>query len=277
MGVLNVTPDSFSDGGKWLDHCAAVAHGRRMVADGAHVVDVGGESTRPGARPVAEAEELRRVLPVVEALSGDVRVSIDTRKPFVARAAVEAGATLINDVSAELWPVAAETGAGWVAMHMPADPSEMQRHAVYTDVVDEVRSYLVTRAEAAREAGVAEVWIDPGIGFGKTADHNLLLLRHLDQLVSTGWPVMVGTSRKSFLGTLAPQPDGTPSPPEDRLEATVATTTWAMAQGVEMVRVHDVRPAAQAAFLATGPPGPAERVRVQAPGSAPCVEVPGER
>ena len=257
MGVLNVTPDSFFDGGRWLDHGAAVAHGRRMVSDGAEVVDIGGESTRPGAGPVSEAEELRRVLPVVEALSAEVRVSIDTRKPSVARAAVEAGATIVNDVSAELWSVAAETGAGWVAMHMPADPSVMQSHAHYNDVVAEVRSYLVSRAEAARAAGVEEVWIDPGIGFGKTAAHNLLLLRHLDQFVATGWPVMVGTSRKTFLGTLTPQPDGTPSPPDDRLEATVATTTWAMAQGVEMVRVHDVRPAAQAAFLAARPAAPA--------------------
>jgi len=268
MGVLNVTPDSFFDGGQWLDHGAAVAHGRQMVADGADVVDVGGESTRPGAGPVAEAEELRRVLPVVEALSSEVRVSIDTRKPSVARAAVEAGATIINDVSAELWSVAAETGAGWVAMHMPADPSVMQRHAQYDDVVSEVRAFLVSRAEAARHAGVAEVWIDPGIGFGKTADHNLVLLRRLDQLVQTGWPVMVGTSRKTFLGTLTPQADGSPAPPDDRLEATVATTTWAMAQGVEMVRVHDVRPAAQAAYFAAGPPG------VDGAASG---EVPGER
>jgi len=254
MGVLNVTPDSFSDGGRWLDPTAAIAHAREMVAEGADVVDVGGESTRPGAVAVEQQEELRRVLPVIEALAGLVRLSIDTRKADVARAAVAAGATLINDVSAELWPVAAETGAGWVAMHMPADPSVMQQHAHYEDVVSEVGEYLVSRAERARTAGVTEIWIDPGIGFGKTARHNLLLLRHLDQLVATGWPVLVGTSRKTFLGTLAPAPDGTPAPPEDRLEATIATTTWAMARGAQMVRVHDVRPAAQAAFLAGGPP-----------------------
>jgi dihydropteroate synthase len=254
MGVLNVTPDSFSDGGRWLDPAAAIAHAREMVAEGADVVDVGGESTRPGAVAVEQQEELRRVLPVIEALAGLVRLSIDTRKAGVARAAVAAGATLINDVSAELWPVAAETGAGWVAMHMPADPSVMQRHAHYHDVVGEVRDYLVSRAERARAAGVTEIWVDPGIGFGKTARHNLLLLRHLDQLVATGWPVLVGTSRKTFLGALAPAPDGTTAPPEDRLEATIATTTWAMARGVQMVRVHDVRPAAQAAFLAGRPP-----------------------
>jgi dihydropteroate synthase len=259
MGVLNVTPDSFSDGGRWLDPAAAIAHARRMVEDGADVVDIGGESTRPGAAPVDEQEELRRVLPVVEALAGLVRLSVDTRKAGVARAAVAAGATIINDVSAELWPVAAETGAAWVAMHMPADPAVMQRHAHYQDVVMEVRDYLVERAERARAAGVDELWIDPGIGFGKTARHNLLLLRHLDRLVATGWPVLVGTSRKTFLGKLAPGSDGADAPPGDRLEATVATTTWAMTLGAQMVRVHDVRPVVQAAYLAAGSlagPGP---------------------
>lgn len=250
MGVLNVTPDSFSDGGRWLDPAAAVAHARSMVAEGADVVDVGGESTRPGARPVPEQEELRRVLPVIEAIAGEVRVSIDTRKAAVARAAVAAGASIINDVSAGLAPVAAETGAGWVAMHMPADPTVMQQHAHYDDVVAQVTAYLVQRAEAARKAGVGEVWIDPGIGFGKTARHNLLLLRHVDRLVATGWPVVVGTSRKSFLGLLNPGRDGSPAPPDDRLEGTVATTTWAVTRGVEMVRVHDVRPVAQAIRLA---------------------------
>ncbi len=249
MGVLNVTPDSFSDGGQWLDPIAAIAHGRQLIAEGAAVVDVGGESTRPGATPVPEAEELRRVLPVIEALAGEVTVSIDTRKAAVARAAVAAGAAIINDVSATLWPVAADTGAGWVAMHLPADPSVMQQHAHYDDVVAEVRDHLVQRAETARAAGVSEIWIDPGIGFGKTARHNLLLLRHLDALVATGYPVLVGTSRKTFLGALAPLPDGSPAPTSDRLEATVATTTWAMVQGADVVRVHDVRPAVQAAYL----------------------------
>lgn len=277
MGVLNVTPDSFSDGGLWLDPQAAVAHGRAMVAEGADIVDVGGESTRPGAKAVPEDEELRRVLPVVEALAGeDIVVSIDTRKPAVARAAVKAGASIINDVSASLWPVAAETGAAWVAMHMPADPEVMQQHARYDDVVAEVRDFLVERAETARRAGVERLWIDPGIGFGKTAAHNLSLLRHLDELVTTGYPVLVGTSRKSFLGRLAPAapaapaatpvgtlvatPAGTPSageplpaPAGDRLEGTVATTTWAITKGVDAVRVHDVRPVAQAARLAGAP------------------------
>jgi dihydropteroate synthase len=250
MGVLNVTPDSFSDGGQWMDPVPAIAHGRQMVAEGASIVDVGGESTRPGAHPVTEEEELRRVLPVIEALAGEVRVSIDTRKAGVARAALAAGATILNDVSATLWPVAADTGAAWVAMHMPADPSVMQQHAHYHDVVSEVRDYLVQRAEAARSAGVREVWIDPGIGFGKTARHNLVLLRHLGALVATGFPVAIGTSRKSFLGSLAPDAGGAPAPPLDRLEGTVATTAWAILQGAEIVRVHDVAPAVQAAWLA---------------------------
>ncbi len=252
MGVLNVTPDSFSDGGQWFDAAAAVGYGRSMIAAGAAIIDVGGESTRPGAGSVPEAEELRRVLPVVEALAGEVRVSIDTRKAGVARAAVSAGATIINDVSATLWPVAAETGAGWVAMHMPADPAVMQQYARYDDVVAEVRDHLMERARLATSAGVDELWLDPGIGFGKTARHNLLLLRHLDVLVATGFPVVIGTSRKSFLGSVAPQPDGTPAPPLDRLEATIATTTWALVHGADVVRVHDVAPAVQAAYLVGG-------------------------
>jgi len=262
MGVLNVTPDSFSDGGRWLDPEAAVAHGREMAADGADIIDVGGESTRPGALPVSEAEELRRVLPVVEALADEgLTVSIDTRKASVARAAVAAGASIINDVSSELWPVAAETGAGWVAMHMPADPEVMQDHAHYDDVVAEVRAYLVQRAGEAVRAGVERVWIDPGIGFGKTAVHNLSLLRHLDELVGTGFPVLVGTSRKSFLGRLAPDADGAPSVASDRLEGTVATTTWAVTRGADVVRVHDVRPVSQAVRLAADSalPGTAAR------------------
>lgn len=250
MGVLNVTPDSFSDGGLWLDPESAIAHGRRLVREGADIVDVGGESTRPGARPVPPDEELKRVLPVVEALSGEVIVSIDTRKETVARAAVAAGARIINDVSASLWRAAADTGAGWVAMHMPADPTVMQQQAVYGDVVSEVLSYLVDKAETARSAGVEQVWIDPGIGFGKTPRHNLLLLRHVDRFVASGWPVLIGTSRKSFLGALAPRPDGDPAPPDDRLEPTVATTVWAMTRGVDLVRVHDVRPVVEAAELA---------------------------
>ena len=242
MGVLNVTPDSFSDGGRWFDTDAAVARGLEMVGEGADVVDVGGESTRPGAAPVDEAEERRRVVPVVEALAPHVRVSVDTRKAPVAEAALEAGATMVNDVSASLWEVAARAGAGWVAMHMRGEPATMQADPRYDDVVGEVRSFLVERAERARDAGVAEVWVDPGIGFGKTGVHNLLLLRHLRALVSAGYPVLIATSRKSFLGRLTAD---APLPADDRLEGSLATAAWALTQGAAMVRVHDVGPTAQ--------------------------------
>lgn len=247
MGVLNVTPDSFSDGGRWVDADAAVAHGMAMLAEGADVVDVGGESTRPGARGVAVEEELRRVVPVVEALASRGRVSVDTRRAVVAEAAVAAGATLVNDVSASLWPVAAAAGVGWVAMHMQGEPATMQEAPAYHDVVTEVRDYLVERAGRATAAGVAEVWVDPGIGFGKTLDHNLALLARLDELVAAGYPVMVGTSRKSFLGRLTGD-----APVDDRLEASVATAGWALAQGAAMVRVHDVAETVAAARLLAG-------------------------
>ncbi|MGH9281705.1 MAG: dihydropteroate synthase [Acidimicrobiales bacterium] len=247
MGVLNVTPDSFSDGGRWFDPEQAVAHGLDLAAQGADVVDVGGESTRPGAAPVGEEEERRRVVPVIEALAPHVRVSIDTSKPAVARAAIEAGATLVNDVSASLHEVAAEAGVGWVAMHMRGTPASMQEDPRYDDVVAEVRDFLLARAEAGAEAGVEEVWIDPGIGFGKTAAHNLRLLRHLRELAGTGFPVLVGTSRKSFLGILA---GGAPA--GDRLEGSLATAVWAMARGAGMVRAHDVAPTVAAARLVGG-------------------------
>ena len=214
-----------------------------MAAAGADIVDVGGESTRPGSAPVGEAEELSRVVPVIEALAAEsVRVSIDTRKAGVAERAVAAGASLVNDVSASLWEVAAEAGAGWVAMHMRGEPRTMQHDPTYDDVVGEVEAFLVERANSARDAGVGDVWIDPGIGFGKTVEHNLSLLRHLDRLVATGFPVVVGTSRKSFLGKLTGD-----APVDDRVEASVATATWAMVQGAAMVRVHDVVETAQAA------------------------------
>jgi dihydropteroate synthase len=249
MGVLNVTPDSFSDGGLYLDASRAVARGLELARQGADVVDVGGESSRPGAEPVSEQEELRRVLPVVAALAPHVRVSIDTVKRAVAEAAVDAGATLVNDISASLWPVAAESGVGWVAMHMQGRPRTMQRDPRYDDVVAEVGAFLRARARAALEAGVGEVWVDPGIGFGKTAAHNLTLLHHLPELVAEGFAVLVGTSRKSFLGHLAPRPEGGPAEVTERLPGSIATATWAMLAGASMVRVHDVPSAVQAATL----------------------------
>ena len=266
MGVVNVTPDSFSDGGRWLEPDAAVAHGLGLVRDGATVVDVGGESTRPFAEPVEPAEEQRRVLPVIQELAAHVRVSIDTRNPETAEAAIDAGATLVNDVSASLAKVAAAAGVGWVAVHMQGEPRSMQVAPAYDDVVGEVRDFLVERAAGAVAMGVDEVWIDPGFGFGKTAAHSLTLLGHLDALVATGYPVAVGLSRKGFLGRLLAASDaraaapplpglepplGDPSPvaPDDRLEASVAAATWALSRGVRMVRVHDVGPTVRAAHL----------------------------
>jgi len=254
MGILNVTPDSFSDGGAWFRTDQAVRRGHVLIAEGADVVDVGGESTRPGAEPVTVDEELRRVIPVIEALAGQVRISVDTTKEPVAEAAVEAGATLINDVSASLWAVAARRQVGWVAMHRQGTAATMQRDPTYADVVTEVAALLVDRAGTARRAGVGEVWIDPGIGFGKTAEHNLQLLGALDRLVDTGWPVLVGTSRKTFLGTVAPDAEGRALPVDQRLPASLATATWAMDQGVGMVRVHDVAATVQAAVLVGRPP-----------------------
>ncbi len=252
MGVLNVTPDSFYDGGRWQGAGAAVEHGLEMFDQGADIVDVGGESTRPGAHPVDEAEEARRVVPVVAALAGQLpqgrRLSVDTRKPAVAEAALDAGACIVNDVSASLWPVAARNGAGWVAMHMRGAPADMSRYAHYGDVVLEVKSFLAGRAALAREAGVGEVWVDPGIGFAKSTRHNLELLARLPELVATGWPVAIGTSRKRFTG-VAGRTECSPAPPEERLEASLATAVWAMASGAAMVRVHDVKATADAARL----------------------------
>jgi dihydropteroate synthase len=245
MGVVNVTPDSFSDGGRYLDHAAALAHARALVAQGADWIDIGGESTRPGAEPVPVDEERRRVVPVVTALAAEgVPTSVDTRTPAVADAAVAAGARMVNDVSASpaLAAVAAAGGAAYVAMHMQGEPRTMQDAPAYADVVTEVRDHLVARADAARAAGVDDVYVDPGIGFGKTLAHNLDLLANLDVLVATGYPVLVGTSRKGMLGTLAARADaaGGVPPAGDRLEGSVATAVWALLRGAAMVRVHDV-------------------------------------
>jgi dihydropteroate synthase len=255
MGVLNVTPDSFSDGGRYLATEAAIAHGMEMVADGADIVDVGGESSRPGAEPVPEALELERVLPVVEALAPRVRVSIDTVKPTVAAAALRAGATVVNDVSSSLWEVAAAGSAGWVAVHMQGSPATMQAAPRYEDVVSEVFDFVLDRARVALAGGVAEVWVDPGIGFGKTAAHNLSLLHHLPELVAAAADagcagVLVGTSRKRFLGLLAaPAGNNEPLGVDERMEGSLATATLAMVAGAAAVRVHDVAVTVQAARL----------------------------
>lgn len=242
MGILNVTPDSFSDGGRFVDVERAVDHGRELARQGAEIIDVGGESTRPGADPVGTAEEVERVVPVIAALAPHVRVSVDTAKAEVAAAAVEAGATLINDVSASLHEVAAEHGVGWVAMHMQGEPRTMQVEPTYGDVVAEVEAYLRERAEVARRVGIREVWLDPGIGFGKTPSHNWQLLAAIDRLAAIGVPVAVGTSRKGFLGAAMARADDLdgPVPTGDRLEGSVATAVRAVADGAAMVRVHEV-------------------------------------
>lgn len=247
MGVLNVTPDSFSDGGRWNDAEDAVAWGLQMFGQGAAIVDVGGESTRPGAEPVDPQEELRRVLPVVRALAPHGRVSIDTRHAEVAEAAVSVGATIVNDISATLAHVAGRLGVGYVAMHMQGDPPTMQDAPSYEDVVAEVHGFLAARAAEARDLGASEVWVDPGIGFGKTIEHNLALLASLPELVDAGTPVLVGASRKGFLGALTGG-----AAVDDRLEASVAVATWAFACGVDAVRAHDVEPTVTAGRLVMG-------------------------
>ena len=246
MGILNVTPDSFFDGGAWGDPGAAIAHAEQMLSEGADVIDVGGESTRPGADPVDEAEELRRVIPVVTRLAERCIVSIDTRKARVAEEAIEEGARIVNDVSASLWPVAAKHGVGWVAMHMKASPETMQHDPHYDDVVAEVREYLLERLQVARDAGVGQVWMDPGIGFGKTVEHNLLLLRHLDALTGLPARIMVGMSRKSFIGALADATD-----PADRLPGSLAAAALAVAAGADTIRTHDVGATVQAVRIAS--------------------------
>ena len=254
LGILNVTPDSFSDGGDHLDTGAAIEQARRLLAEGADVIDVGGESTRPGAAPVPIDRELRRVIPVIEAIAELCPVSIDTRRAGVARAAVAAGAVIINDVSASLSEVAAETGAGWIAMHMQGLPETMQAAPSYRSVVDDVLAYLVERAEHAHSIGVADVWIDPGFGFGKSLEHNLALLAATDRFVASGYPVVIGTSRKSMLGSLLAQSDGVTQPVavDDRLEGSVATACLAAMAGAAMVRVHDVAPTVAALGVLPG-------------------------
>jgi dihydropteroate synthase len=258
MGVVNVTPDSFSDGGLFLDADAAVAHGERLAADGAAILDVGGESTRPGAEPVSEAEELRRVVPVVERLAGagGARVSIDTSKLAVARAALDAGATVVNDVAAfrfapELAGLVADRDADCCLMHMQGEPRTMQADPHYGDVVSDVKAFLEQRLAFATSEGIAEerVWLDPGIGFGKTLDHNLELLRRLDEICAIGRPVVVGTSRKSFLGRIGRRPEG------DRLAGTIATNVMALERGARIFRVHDVREVADALAVAAATVG----------------------
>ena len=255
MGVVNVTPDSFSDGGQFLDAERAIAHGRDLVEQGADILDVGGESTRPGAEAVGAEEELARVGPVVEALAGDsgagVPVSIDTSKRTVAEAALVAGAAIVNDVTAlrgdpDLAALCADRGCELVLMHMLGDPRTMQENPAYRDVVDEVKAFLAERIEDAISEGVAEerIWVDPGIGFGKTVEHNMELIRRLRELTDLGRPIVFGSSRKSFIGKL------TGAPVERRLGGTIASNVIAYANGAAVLRVHDVGPIREALSVA---------------------------
>jgi dihydropteroate synthase len=254
MGIVNVTPDSFTDGGMYLTTDDAVRHGARLVDEGADVLDVGGESTRPGAEPVDVDEELRRVIPVIEGLTEmqqTTPISIDTRKPEVARAALEAGARIVNDVTAgrdgAMLEAVADTGAGIVLMHMLGEPQTMQDDPRYEDVVAEVHEFLRERIEAAVFAGIAEerVCVDPGIGFGKNVEHNLALLRSVSALRLLGAAVMVGASRKRFIGVLTGAED-----PADRLEGSLAAAVLAASLGADVVRVHDVAPTVRALRVA---------------------------
>ncbi|HEY8117520.1 MAG TPA: dihydropteroate synthase [Actinomycetota bacterium] len=244
MGILNVTPDSFSDGGRFLDRATAVAHATLMVDDGADILDVGGESTRPGSAPVSADEELERVHPVIERLAElhpGVPISIDTRKAEVAAEALDAGATIVNDVSGgadpAMFDVVRDREAAIVLMHMQGDPTTMQEAPHYDDVVGEVHEYLRQRIEVAELAGIdaERIAIDPGIGFGKGLDHNLELMHGVDALLDLGRPVMVGPSRKKFIGTILDLPE------EERVEGTVGAVVWMVARGAHLVRVHDVK------------------------------------
>jgi len=252
MGIVNVTPDSFSDGGEFFDHERAIAQGVKLARQGADVLDIGGESTRPGAKAVALEEELRRVIPVIEGLAGVVPLSIDTAKAEVARRAIAAGAEIVNDVTAlrgdpEMAGVCAEAGTRIVLMHMLGTPRTMQDDPRYNDVVAEVAEFLAVQTGLAEAAGIARdrIWIDPGIGFGKTVAHNLQLLKAIDRFAEMKLPVLVGASRKRFIGQLDRD-----APESERLGGTIAACLAALAGGASMVRVHDVAPVVQALRVA---------------------------
>ncbi len=253
MGIVNTTPDSFADGGQFPDTVSAVDHALRLADEGAELIDIGGESTRPGSDPVSSDEELRRVVPVIERLAkrGNVALSIDTQKPAVARAALDAGASIVNDVAAnrespEMWQVVAEARAGYVCMHMQGTPQTMQAKPSYEDVLREVGNFFTERLARLADHGVSggQVALDPGIGFGKKLEHNIKLLRELNQFTSKECPLLVGVSRKSFIGKLF----GTPL--EERLAASLACAVWSAIEGAHVVRVHDVAETVQAVRMA---------------------------
>lgn len=255
MGIVNVTPDSFYDGGRYFDARSSIVHARALLEEGAAILDVGGASSRPHADHVERDEELRRVLPVIEALTGSARLSIDTTDEIVASEAVGAGADLINDVSGRLWPLAAKLGVGWVGMHRRGDPATMDSLCDYDDVVDEVHASLFAMGAAARAAGVEEIYLDPGIGFSKTAEQSVALLANLARLVDRahdeGFSVLVGASRKRVVGRFGSS--GTSLlEPETRLEGSLALAVWAFECGVDIVRVHDVAHSVVGARLVGG-------------------------
>ncbi len=253
MGILNVTPDSFSDGGRFADPERALAHARAMVAAGADILDIGGESTRPGAAPLSEEEELRRIIPLIERLSGElpVPISVDTYKSGVARRALEAGAAIVNDISGlrfspDMGEIVARSGAGLVLMHIKGTPRDMQQNPVYSDLIGEIVSYLAEGIRLAEQAGVdrERILIDPGIGFGKTLEHNLTILDRLDEFRCLGRPIVLGTSRKKFIGTVLGIAE-----PDQRLLGTAATVALGIERGAGIVRVHDVSPMVQVARM----------------------------
>ncbi len=253
MGILNTTPDSFSDGGSWGTVDRAVAHAEQMLADGAHIIDIGGESSRPGADAVSQTEELDRVIPVIERLAGRCVMSIDTAKPEVADAALRAGAHIVNDITASLEEVAGSHAAGWIAMHMQGEPRTMQENPSYDDVVSDIAASLSDYSERGNRAGVAQMWVDPGIGFGKTTFHNLNLLRDLKNMTNVGAELVIGVSRKRFVGEIHALSDrmstGETVGADDRLEGSVFMAVWSWWEGAHIVRVHDVRATAAAARL----------------------------
>lgn len=250
VGILNVTPDSFSDGGLYFDTETAVAHAKQMLNEGADMIDIGGESSRPGSHPVSEEEELRRVLPVIERLKKEVAVllSIDTYKPHVVEACLKLGVDLVNDISGLRDPVmrqvVGEYHAPVVIMHMQGEPKTMQANPEYADVVKEIKEFFVERIKDAKEAGIIEIILDPGIGFGKKLEHNLQILARLDEFADLGYPLMIGASRKSFLGLI------TGLPVEDRLEASIAAHVVAVMHGARLIRTHDVQATKRAVAVA---------------------------
>ena len=247
MGILNVTPDSFADGGLYNNEESAIQHAKQMIADGADIIDIGGESSRPGSSPISEEEELKRVLPIVKALKDEITISIDTYKPNVAKKCLEEGADMINDITGLTNPEMIETikqhNAAVIIMHMQGTPENMQDNPKYEDVINEIKQFLQQQTQKAKVAGIQNIILDPGIGFGKTLEHNLKILKNLNEFKELNYPILIGTSRKSFIEKL------TKAEVKDRLPGTIAANTLAILKGAAIIRVHDVKEAKQAAEI----------------------------